>query len=159
MLTMMNSPAPEQKSTPPPTAAPKPAFSFSETMADLNKPKELVPIKPAEDLPPETVEERQKRLRKEARRKLRVSWKPDDDLTEIRLFTHDPEEEIGHDDSMIRDVADVGGEGRTLKLHRGLDDLDDDDDPEAREETIHPYTAPIGIVDILSHQPLRSFSY
>ncbi|PGH30741.1 hypothetical protein GX50_06503 [[Emmonsia] crescens] len=138
-------PAPEQKSTPPPTAAPKPAFSFSETMADLNKPKELVPIKPAEDLPPETVEERQKRLRKEARRKLRVSWKPDDDLTEIRLFTHDPEEEIGHDDSMIRDVADVGGEGRTLKLHRGLDDLDDDDDPEAREETIHPYTAPIEI--------------
>ncbi|EEQ91502.1 hypothetical protein RJZ56_003241 [Blastomyces dermatitidis] len=141
-------PPPEKKPTPPPTAAPKPAFSFSETMADLSKPKELVASKPAEDLPPETEEERKKRLRKEERRKLRVSWKPDDVLTEIRLFTHDPEEEIGHDDSMIRDVADVGGEGRTLKLHRGMDDLDDDDDdddPEAREKTFYPYTSPIEI--------------
>ncbi|OJD13186.1 hypothetical protein AJ78_06329 [Emergomyces pasteurianus Ep9510] len=138
-------PAPDQKSTPPPTATPKPAFSFSETMADLNKPKELAPSKPAEDLPPETEEQRKKRLRKDERRKLRVSWKPDDELTEIRLFTHDPEEEIGHDDSMIRDVGDVGGEGRTLRLHQGLDDLDDDDDPEAREETFLPYTTPIEI--------------
>lgn len=139
---------PEQKPAPPPAVVQKPAFSFSETMADLSKPKELVPSKPAEDLPPETEEERKKRIRKEERRKLRVSWKPDDSLTEIRLFTHDPEEDIGHDDSMIRDVADVGGEGRTLKLHRGMDDLDDedeDDDPEARTKTFHPYTSPTGM--------------
>ncbi|PGH08794.1 hypothetical protein AJ79_05893 [Helicocarpus griseus UAMH5409] len=137
--------APEQKPTPPPAAAPKPGFSFSETMADLNKPKEVSSSKPSEEVTPETEEERKKRLRKEERRKLRVSWKPDEELVETRLFTHDPEEELGHNDSMIRDVSDVGGEGRTLKLHRGLDDLDDEDDPEAREEVIHPYSAPIGI--------------
>ncbi|KAK2809044.1 hypothetical protein FQN50_004097 [Emmonsiellopsis sp. PD_5] len=130
--------APEQKPTPPP-AAPKPAFSFSETMADLTRPKETTPIQPVEEAPPETEEERKKRLRKEERRKLRVSWKPDNVLTEVRLFTHDPEEEIGHDDSMMLDVGDVGGEGRMLKLHRDLDDLDDEDDPEAREETLFPY--------------------
>ncbi|KAG5287240.1 C-x8-C-x5-C-x3-H zinc finger protein [Histoplasma ohiense] len=153
---------PEQKPAPPPAVVQKPAFSFSETMADLSKPKELVPSKPAEDLPPETEEERKKRIRKEERRKLRVSWKPDDSLTEIRLFTHDPEEDIGHDDSMIRDVADVGGEGRTLKLHRGMDDLDDedeDDDPEARTRSFHPYTSPteIDFSELDSEERQRNF--
>lgn len=114
-----------------------PAFSFSQTMADLSKPKEVTPTKPAEELPPENEEERKKRLRKEERRKLRVRWKPDDSLVQVKLFTHDPEEEIGHDSSMIRDVDDVAGEGRMLKLHRGFEDLDDDDD-----EGLIPYTMP-----------------
>ena len=131
----------EQKDTPTPPPVAKPAFSFSETMADLNKPKETVSTKPADDRPPETEDERKKRLRKEERRKLRVSWKPDDSLTEIRFFTHDPEEEVGHDDSMIRDVGDVGSEGRTLKLHRDLDD-EDDEDSELKEETFWPYKPP-----------------
>lgn len=76
-------------------AAPKPSFSFGDIMADLNKPKEAPTPKPTEDHPPETEEERSKRLRKEERRKLRVTWKPDDNLTEVRLFTHDPDEELG----------------------------------------------------------------
>ncbi|KAF3482657.1 C-x8-C-x5-C-x3-H type zinc finger protein [Arthroderma uncinatum] len=137
---------PETQNTPPaPPPVAKPAFSFSETMANLNKPKERSPPKLEDDSPPETDEERQKRLRKEARRKLRVSWKPDSSLTEVRLFTHDPEEEIGYDDSMMRDVGDVAGEGRTLKLHRGLEDLEEEDEG-WNEECFTPYT-PIPVID------------
>lgn len=110
-------------------------------MADLSKPKDVVVSKPAEELPPETEEERAKRLRKEERRKLRVTWKPDDSLVQVRLFTHDPEEEIGRDDSAKRDVIDLAGEGRTLKMHRGLEDLDDEDD-----DDFLPYHCPSGMV-------------
>ncbi|KAI2222873.1 hypothetical protein LOZ12_005997 [Ophidiomyces ophidiicola] len=123
-----------------PRAPPRPMFSFSETLADLSKPKPVVSTKPVEERPPETEEERKKRLKKEERRKLRVSWKPDDSLVEIRLFTHDPEEDIGRDDSARRDVSDLAGEGRTLKMHRGLDDLDDDD-----EDDMLPYNCPFEI--------------
>jgi hypothetical protein len=115
-------------------------------MADLGKPKETTSSKPTDDGPPETEEERAKRLRKEERRKLRVSWKPDDSLTETRLFTHDPDEEMGHDDSMMRDVGDVGGEGRMLKLHKDLDEFDDDEEGGVREESLWPYTSPLGMV-------------
>ncbi|PGH14959.1 hypothetical protein AJ80_05722 [Polytolypa hystricis UAMH7299] len=150
--------ATEPKETPSPAPA-KPAFSFSETMADLSKPKEIVAAKPIEERAPETEEEREKRLRKEERRKLRVSWKPDDSLTEIRLFTHDPEEEIGHDESMIRDVDDVGGEGRTLKLHRDLD-LDDEEDQEMNEESMFPYSKPceIDFEELDATERARNFS-
>jgi hypothetical protein len=143
--------------SPPRAPVGRPAFSFSETMADLGKPKEPSPSKSVEERPPETEEERQKRLRKEERRKLRVSWKPDDSLTEIRLFTHDPDEEIGHDSSMMRDVGDVAGEGRMLKyqLHRKFDE---DDDEEAREETFFPYVAPCLIdMEPLGEERERNF--
>lgn len=143
-LTNKHSTPTDKKDTPPPAAVAKPAFSFSETMADLNKPKEPTPTKVVEE-PPETEEEKAKRLRKEERRKLRVSWKPDDSLTEVRLFTHDPDEEIGHDESMIRDVSDVGGEGRMLKLHRGLEDLDDEEDQDLNDGSMLSYTTPLGI--------------
>lgn len=125
--------------------APKqPTFSFGDLIADLNKPKEPVVAKPAEDRPPETEEERKKRLRKEERRKLRVSWKPDHCLTEVRLFTHDPEEELGPSDGMRREVGDVKGEGSVLKLHRDLDDEDDEEDVGARESELLPYHEPLG---------------
>ena len=121
-------------------AVPKPAFSFAETMANLTKPKEATPVpKPEEDRPSETAEERAKRLRKEERRKLRVSFKPDDSLVQIRTFVHEPEEETGHEDSMVRDVDDIGGEGRMLKMHKDLDDMDDEEDPVAGEETLAPW--------------------
>src|SRR5689334_6973919 len=98
-----------------------------DTLADMSKPKESE-LKKVEDSPPETEEERSKRLRKEGRRKLRVSWKPDTALVETRLFTHDPDEEVGHGDSMIRDAGDLKGEGRMLKLHKDLEEFDEDDD-------------------------------
>lgn len=123
--------------------APKPLFSFAETMANLTKPKEVEPSPRNEDnRPPETEEEKRKRLRREDRRKLRVSFKPDDSLTEIRLFTHDPEEEVGHEDSMMRDVDDIGGEGRMLKMHKDLNMMDEDEDVVAGEEVLEPWIPP-----------------
>jgi len=119
-------------------AAPAPAFSFAATMANLTKPKEAEPVLKQEDInPPETPEEKTRRVRKENRRKLRVSWKPDESLTAIKYFTHDPEEELGHDASQVRDVGDIGSEGRMLKEHRDMLDIDDDD-----EETSKPIEKP-----------------
>ncbi|KAE8152465.1 hypothetical protein BDV25DRAFT_150910 [Aspergillus avenaceus] len=132
------------KATPPTEkkepAPPRPTFSFGDIMADLNKQKDTTPSEPAEDKPPETEEERQKRLRKEARRKLRVTWKPDDALTEVRLFTHDPEEELGPGD---RAQGDIKGEGSVLKLHRDLEDLEEEEDGTGmREENMRDYYEP-----------------
>ncbi|KXL46086.1 hypothetical protein M433DRAFT_228237 [Acidomyces richmondensis BFW] len=126
-----------------PVSAPKSTFSFAETMANLQKPKEEKPAstKPEKELPPETPEEKAERLRKEARRKLHVSFKPGEELVQIRYFTHDPEEELGHDASQMRDVADAGGEGRALKLHQDMMDLDEDDDGE-EEQSLIPFKEP-----------------
>lgn len=134
----------EKKSAPAAPMAPaKPAFSFAETMANLIKPKEPEPVaKPAEKRPPETPEERAKRLRKEERRKLRVTFRPDASLVSIRYFTHDPEEELGHDASMVRDAGDVGGEGRMFKQHKDMMELDDEDDDLPREESYRNWLEP-----------------
>lgn len=133
-------------------AVPKPAFSFAETMANLTKPKEFAPApKAEEDRPLETAEERAKRVRKEERRKLRVSFKPDDSLVQIRTFVHEPEEETGHEDSMVRDVDDIGGEGRMLKMHKDLDDMDEEEDTAAGEETLAPWRTPSGA--FISYKP------
>lgn len=134
----------EKKSAPAAPMAPaKPAFSFAETMANLMKPKEPEPVaKPAEKRPPETPEERAKRLRKEERRKLRVTFRPDTSLVSIRYFTHDPEEELGHDASMVRDAGDVGGEGRMFKQHKDMMELDDEDDDLPREESYRNWLEP-----------------
>ncbi|KAK5005340.1 hypothetical protein LTR39_005946, partial [Cryomyces antarcticus] len=138
---------PTKKSTTlamPTISSSKPAFSFAETMANLTKPKESEPtVKPKEETPVETEEARVKRLRKEERRKLRVSWRPEANLVEVRLFTHDPEEELGHDESMVRDVGDVGGEGRMFKQHKDMIEVDEEDtDGLAREETFLTFTTP-----------------
>lgn len=98
-------------------------------MADLSKPKETVVAKLDEDQPPETEEERAKRLRKEERRKLRVTWKPEESLTEVRLFTHDPEEELNPEDGSFNDVgANVKSEGDALRLHKDKEVEAEDDD-------------------------------
>lgn len=118
----------------------KPAFSFGDLMADLNKPKEAAVVKPAENKPPETEEERAKRLRKESRRRLRVSWKPDDALTEVRLFTHDPDEELSNPgDGSWQGVGDVKGEGNVLKQPKLTEDLEEDEDGGVLEDNFHDY--------------------
>ncbi|KAK3679039.1 hypothetical protein LTR78_001492 [Recurvomyces mirabilis] len=120
--------APEKK----PVASTVPKFSFAETMATIsNKPKEEKPTttKPEKSSPPESPEQKAKRLRKEARRKLHVAFKVGGELEQIKYFTHVPEEEEGHDDSQMRDVTDVGGEGRMLKMH-AADQMDIDDEEE-----------------------------
>lgn len=111
-------------------------------MANLNKQKEAPPLKSEDNRPPETPEEKAKRLRKEERRKLRVSFKPDDSLVEVRTFVHDPEEEMGHDDSMMRDVGDSRGEGQMLKMHKDLDLMDDDEDGIPLEQSFAPWKTP-----------------
>lgn len=146
--------AEKKKEDSPATTAPaqKPALSFGEILAGLNKPDEAKETKPEETRPSETEEERAKRLRKEARRKLRVSWKPDDSLVEVRLFTHHPEEEIGPDDHLRRDAGDIKGEGRMLKLHKDLEVEDEDEEMGIQEETLGEYRAPNGMFPLLVHQ-------
>ncbi|KAJ6058141.1 uncharacterized protein N7446_007724 [Penicillium canescens] len=140
-------PAPKEK-TPPP----KPAFSFGDLMADLNKPKETPAPKPVEEQPPETEEERSKRLRKEERRKLRVTWKPDDSLTEVRLFTHDPDEELGPGDGSARGLGDIKGEGSVLKLHKDMDELEEDDLGGMRETVFQEFTG-LSAIDFDFEEP------
>ena len=128
------------------TAGPKP-FSFADTLANLNKTKESGLVESEEDRAPETLEERKKRLRKEDRRKLRVSFKPDDSLVQVRVFEHHPDEEIGHDDSMVRDANDIKGEGQMLKMHHEKDVMDEDEDAgaivvPAAEEVLRAWTLP-----------------
>ncbi|KAL9035645.1 MAG: hypothetical protein Q9180_004752, partial [Flavoplaca navasiana] len=147
-------------------AGPKP-FSFADTLKNLNKTKESAPAKSEEDRAPETPEERRKRLRKEDRRKLRVSFKPDDSLVQIRIFEHHPDEEIGHDDSMVRDANDIKGEGQMLKMHRERDVLDEDEDGgemavpvPAAEELLRTWTMPrlVDFGDVPLVEQERNFS-
>ncbi|KAL8647878.1 MAG: hypothetical protein Q9226_006247 [Calogaya cf. arnoldii] len=154
--------APESKTAA--TAGPKP-FSFADTLANLNKTKESAPVKSEEDRAPETPEERRKRLRKEDRRKLRVSFKPDDSLVQIRIFEHHPDEEIGHDDSMVRDANDIKGEGQMLKMHRERDVPDEDEDGgdvpvPAAEELLRTWTLPtlVDLNEIPQAEHERNFS-
>lgn len=113
-------------------------------MANLNKSKEKepTPLKAEEKQAPETLEEKAKRERKEERRKLRVKFKPDSQLVETRIFHHDVDEELGHDASMIRDVSDVGGEGRMFKQHKDMMDIDEDDENAVGEENLGEYVLP-----------------
>lgn len=104
---------------------------MSRTLANYGKPK---PVEIAEEVannrPVETAVEKAKRLRKEQRRKLRVTFKTGEALTEVRLFYHDPEEELGHDDSMIRGINDIQDEGKMMKMHKELEVDDEDDVPD-----------------------------
>jgi hypothetical protein len=148
--------APAEKKESPAAAPAKPVLSFGDILADLNKKEDTKAPETSETRPPETEEEREKRLRKEARRKLRVSWKPESSLVEVRLFTHDPDEEIGADDDRKRDMADVKGEGRMLKLHKDLD-LDDDEESGPQEEEFRPWASLIAIeMDNLSREDKES---
>jgi hypothetical protein len=123
---------------------PKKAFSFADTMANLLKPKEpeLSSAKSTDDRPPESEEEKSKRLRKEARRSLRVRWKPDISLVSIRVFEHVPEEDTGHDSSMVKDAGDVHGEGRMFKQHKEMLDVEEDEDELPAEESLREWKLP-----------------
>ncbi|PON28159.1 hypothetical protein TGAM01_v202653 [Trichoderma gamsii] len=77
---------------------------------------------------PEAPEEKAKRLRKEARRKLRVSWKPETELVQVRIFHKDDEEDEGRGSNLTRDAADDRSEGMVLKQRANVEEDDDDDD-------------------------------
>lgn len=126
-------------------------FSFASTMAALTKPKEpeAAPTKTEKDVPNETPEQKAKRLRKEARRHLRVTFRPDASLVAIKYFSHDPEEEFGHDENFTRDAGDLGGEGHMFKQHKELEEDEDDEDDET---DYRPWTEPsqvdFSVVDV-----------
>lgn len=52
---------------------------------------------------------------------------------------HDPEEELGPNDRLTRDLGDIKGEGRVLKLHKDLDDEDNEDECGIKEEELRTY--------------------
>jgi hypothetical protein len=141
--TTTSKPNEKPATTSAPTAAPKSTFSFAETMKNLSKPKEEKPAPKLEkETPKETPEEKAKRLKKESRRDLHVQFKTGDDLVQVRIFHHDPEEELGHDASQMRDVADVGGEGRMFKQQHQMMDIDDDEDAAEEEEKLIEFKTP-----------------
>ncbi|KAI9655234.1 MAG: hypothetical protein M1831_004944 [Alyxoria varia] len=108
------------------------SFSFAEAMANIHNPSKSEPELKSEEnfLPPETAEQKAKRLRKEARRKLKVTFKPDNALVDIRYFTHDPEEELGHDASQTQDAGDIKSEGHVFKMQHDMGEMMDIDEDE-----------------------------
>jgi hypothetical protein len=130
--------APSKSETKPP--APKmgapPSSSALSGIASLldsiNAPQAVTPPSNAKEYKdtdtPETEEERAKRLRKEARRKLRVSWKPEKELVQVKIFEKEDEEDEGRDGNMIRDAADDKSEGMVLKQRADVEEEEDDDD-------------------------------
>ncbi|KAJ3493912.1 hypothetical protein NLG97_g4427 [Lecanicillium saksenae] len=76
----------------------------------------------------ETPEAKAKRLRKLERRKLRVTWRPEHELVQVKIFQKDDDEDEGRAMNMIRDAADDKSEGMMLKQRVGMDEDEDDDD-------------------------------
>ncbi|KAH8671564.1 hypothetical protein BX600DRAFT_510231 [Xylariales sp. PMI_506] len=124
--------------------APKPAPKKSEPqssslstisglLAEIAKPKSPPRKREEPTRAPETAEERERRLRKESRRGLRVVWKPDHELEEVRIFQHDAAEDEGRASNMIRDARDNRSEGQMLKMGL-LDKEDEEEDEEMRED-------------------------
>ncbi|OTA53963.1 hypothetical protein K449DRAFT_401295 [Hypoxylon sp. EC38] len=111
--------------------------TIGDILAQISKPKEQPKQQDEPEKAPETPEEAARRLRKESRRHLRVSWKPDDELTDIRIFEHDTAEDKGRDHSMLRDARDNRSEGQMFKQR--IQDDDDDADEKLKEVNIRPW--------------------
>ena len=118
----------------PPKIGPTPSSSVASGIASLLDPSNKAEAHAA--APKETrsfgfmesSEDKAKRLRKEGRRKLRVSWKPDEELVQIKVFEKDEAEEEGLEGNMIRDAADDRSEGMVLKQRANVNEDDDEDD-------------------------------
>ncbi|QDS68325.1 hypothetical protein FKW77_010691 [Venturia effusa] len=135
--------AAEKKAAVAPAAPMKSGFSFAETMANLAKAREPEVIKKPDDpkRPPETAEQKAKRLRKEERRKLRVTWKPEGMLVEIREFSRDPSEMNNNNARDVRDGKEK--EGLMFKQHMEMMDVDvDEEDDQPMEQTFFDFKEP-----------------
>ncbi|KAH7358181.1 hypothetical protein B0T11DRAFT_283876 [Plectosphaerella cucumerina] len=86
----------------------------------------------------ETPEQRTKRLRKESRRRLRVTWKPEPELTQVRIFHKEAAED---ENNMTQDAADDRSEGMMLKQRNFTDDDDDEDDDISSRAWVDPVLA------------------
>ncbi|KAF1813745.1 hypothetical protein P152DRAFT_290512 [Eremomyces bilateralis CBS 781.70] len=130
-----------------PAGPSKPAFSFRDTMEELTREKVVEkPAKKEPEGPPETPEEKAKRMRKESRRHLRVSWPVDEMLVAVREFKSDPSER-SLDTNMDVDLNDMRSEGQVLKRHVDVDEevamAEALDLP--KEEDIREWTTPSNI--------------
>jgi hypothetical protein len=122
-----------KKSTAKPATSSNSALSgISSLLASINTPKAEaaapVPKEVKKTDSHETPEQKAKRLRKEARRKLRVSWKPEGELVKIKIFEKEDSEDEGRAHNMIKDAADDRSEGMVLKQRADVEEDDEDDD-------------------------------
>ncbi|KAK5662732.1 hypothetical protein OQA88_6139 [Cercophora sp. LCS_1] len=100
--------------------------TFAALMAEIAEPKKVKAAEPPPSVatpdPNETEEQRKRRLRKEARRRLglKVTFKSDDRLVEVREFTRDPEEI--RQGGMVRDAkSDNKDKMEGMALKKGQD--------------------------------------
>lgn len=140
---IVTKPAPRKQEAP----ASSTQSTISGLLASITKPKSPPKTRAEPVRAPETPEEKAKRLRKEARRKLRVQWKPDGELEQIRVFEHDAAEDEGRASNMIQDAHDNRSEGQMLK--RGISDDEDEMDVDeseehqkTRESSLRPWAEP-----------------
>ncbi|OBS29345.1 hypothetical protein FPOA_03281 [Fusarium poae] len=130
-------------SAPTSSAASSALSGIASLLDSINAPKAESPVQTKEtDGPdtPETPEQKAKRLRKEARRKLRVTWKPESELVQVKIFQKEDAEDEGREQNMIRDAADDRSEGMVLKQRADVDDDEEDDDV-----PYQPWMGPVGI--------------
>lgn len=134
---------------------------ISALLDSISKPKTTgrsTPDKEAKIDRDETPEEKTRRLRKESRRHLRVSWKEGDELTQVRTFHKDADEDEGRASNMIRDAHDDRSEGMMLK--QGLQGGSQDEDEEEEDELPYrPWFQPTGIDYTLIPQDRREKSF
>ncbi|KAI0896570.1 hypothetical protein F4806DRAFT_495873 [Annulohypoxylon nitens] len=129
--------------------APQPSGSsaIGNILDEITRSKEQPKPRDEPERAPETPEETARRIRKESRRHLRVSWKPDHELTDIRILEHDTSEDRGRDDSMLRDARDNRSEGRMFKQRQQSKDRDtqnrDDDFEENQEVALRTWYKPV----------------
>lgn len=139
-------PKPVPKVAPAKKKEPSPPVSsrLGDILASIEKPPE--PPKKAAPIagPPETPEEKKRRERKESRRHLRVKFKPDSELEQIRLFKHEVAEDEGRQDNMLRDAHNNHSEGM---MHKQRVQATDDEDEESLSAAIEdrPYPALIEV--------------
>lgn len=113
------------------TSASSALGGIASLLNSINAPKAEAPVVSKETKGneiSETPEEKTKRLRKEARRKLRVTWKPESELVQVKIFQKEEAEDDGRLGNMIRDAGDDRSEGMVLKQRADVEEDDDDDD-------------------------------
>ncbi|KAI0479716.1 hypothetical protein F4859DRAFT_446833 [Xylaria cf. heliscus] len=130
----------------PPVKKPEPQSSMSSTisglLAEIAKPAEKPKPQEQPVKAPETPEEKSRRLRKEARRGRTVTWKPDDELVQVRFFEHDSTEDEGRASNMIRDARDNRLEGQMLKQMNKKKGDGEEEEGNPTETDIRPWVAP-----------------
>ncbi|KAJ3568700.1 hypothetical protein NPX13_g6328 [Xylaria arbuscula] len=150
----------------PPAKKPEPQSSgfssISGLLAEIAKPveKPKVPERPTKA--PETAEEKTRRLRKESRRGRTVTWKPDEELVQIRYFEHDSNEDEGRANNMIRDARDNRQEGQMMKqmlmIEKQKQEQDRYDEDDMKDDESDDDGNP-SETDIRSWVPPRSFDF